>query len=110
MSKLREFISLYEYLFLISFLIIFITIPIVQSADVKSFCKCVCVNSTIVPLRTDQTCSDCNIAFCIDLMKDGVQEGTPKEGCEVPVCFRKSFFFLNIWFNPLKRFLKILFS
>ncbi|RIA89810.1 hypothetical protein C1645_824275 [Glomus cerebriforme] len=63
-------------------MIIFAITPIVQTADVRSFCKCVCEeNSTIVPLRIDQTCSDCNIAFC--------KGNTSKEGCEIPTCFQR---------------------
>ncbi|CAI2196535.1 395_t:CDS:2, partial [Funneliformis geosporum] len=68
------------------------------TADVKSFCKCVCAeNSTIVSLSIDQTCSDCNRANCIDQMKDNCagarnEEGTSKEGCEIQVtatCFQR---------------------
>jgi hypothetical protein len=86
--KLRVFVLFYEYVFLILCLTIFAITPIVQTADVRSFCKCVCdQNSTIVPLRINQTCSDCNIAFC--------KEDTSKEDCEIPTCFRKCVFFLR---------------
>lgn len=89
--NLRIFVLFHDYFFLILCLTIFAITPVVQAADVRSFCKCVCdQNSTIVPLRINQTCSDCNLAFC--------KENTSKEDCDIPTCFRKCNFFLKFGF------------
>ncbi|CAG8690577.1 uncharacterized protein OCT59_009215 [Rhizophagus irregularis] len=80
--NLRIFVLFHDYFFLILCLTIFAITPVVQAADVRSFCKCVCdQNSTIVPLRINQTCSDCNLAFC--------KENTSKEDCDIPTCFQR---------------------
>ncbi|CAG8508368.1 2853_t:CDS:2 [Diversispora eburnea] len=70
--------------------------PITESANVTSFCKCVCAeNSTIQALEPEKFCLDCNKAFCIGIMGNnctganssledsGNGNSKWKEGCEI---------------------------
>ncbi|RHZ79239.1 hypothetical protein Glove_150g64 [Diversispora epigaea] len=79
--------------------------PITESANVTSFCKCVCAeNSTIQALESGKLCLDCNKAFCIGIMGNnctganssledsGKENSKWKEGCEIELtatCFSR---------------------
>lgn len=83
--------------------ILTMTAPAVESADVTYFCKCVCAeNSTIRnwDKNSGKLCStDCNKAFCIDIMGQDCAAANSTEGCEKQItgtCFSKLILFCMI--------------
>lgn len=59
-------------------------LPIVQSAEIKMFCKCFCgSNSTIfeIPTVDLKPCANCTKQFCLDNVKDGLCDGIADATC-----------------------------